>query len=508
MEVLQRTANRGSIATGGYDIDNSLKFEPDNSEYLKSNNTHAYTSPTSNQKGTVSFWIKRTEIGNNVSGKQMYIFASANSARYSNLGFDEFDNLTMYSGDSSWNNVSPYTSNKFRDTSAWYHIVIRYDTTDSTASNRLRVYSNGTEVSWVTAPNITQNGVMTIGALGGPTWHSWGTIYAYFTPTKFFGGYLAEAHFVDGQSLAPTEFGEYDSTSGIWKPKAYDGTYGNCGYYLDFADASNLGDDESGNGFDFDENNITAADQATDTPTNNFATLNPIHVYSPIALPTISHGATKLTTTNSGWWTAAVANMAITSGKWYFEARSATSSTHLSAIGYGDEADIENWGIDTNANRQCHPGRTHSGVASKSFAYIGSDTEGASYGRIFPDGTSPSTRVNYIYTDVIGVAIDADNGYAYWHKNGTYINSGDPTSGSSGTGGYAVPSGTGTNGTLIPSVGAYYHIAIGVIEVNFGGYTEMSISSAATDANGYGTFEYAPPSGYYALCTKNLAEYG
>jgi len=509
MTFLTEAANRGSISTG-YDIDNSVKLEPDNSEYLIANSTFASTTPTSRKKGTVSFWIKRTEIGNNVSGKQMYIFASSDSARYSNLGFDEFDNLTVFSGDSSWNSVSPYTYNKFRDTSAWYHIVIRYDTTDSTASNRLRVYSNGTEVSWVVAPNITQDGVMTYSGMNGPCYHSWGTQYTTVaSATKFFSGYLAEAHFVDGQSLAPTEFGETDSDSGIWKPKEYDGTYGNAGYYLDFADSGNLGDDESGNGFDFNETNITAADQATDTPTNNFATLNPIHVYSNSALPTISHGATKLTTTNQAWWTTAVANMAITSGKWYFEARSATSSTHLSAIGYGDEADIENWGIDRDADRQCHVGRTHSGgVQTKSYAYIGSDTEGASYGRIFPNGTSPSTRVNYIYTDVIGVAIDADNGYAYWHKNGTYINSGDPTSGSSGTGGYAVPSGTGTNGTLIPAVGAYWHISIGVMEVNFGGYTEMSISSAASDANGYGTFEYAPPSGYYALCTKNLAEYG
>ena len=110
METFITSANRGSISTG-YDIDNSLKFEPDNSEYLKANNTFASTTPTSRKKGTVSFWIKRTEIGNNVSGKQMYIFASADSARYSNLGFDEFDNLTVFSGDSSWNSVSPYTYN-------------------------------------------------------------------------------------------------------------------------------------------------------------------------------------------------------------------------------------------------------------------------------------------------------------------------------------------------------------------------------------------------------------
>jgi hypothetical protein len=499
MAFLTEAANRGSISTG-YDIDNSLKFEPDNSEYLKSNNTHAYTSPTSNQKGTVSFWIKRTEIGNNVSGKQMYIFASANSARYSNLGFDEFDNLTVYSGDSSWNSVSPYTYNKFRDTSAWYHIVLRYDSTDSTASNRLRVYTNGTEVSWVVAPNITQNGVMTYGALSGPTWHSWGTIYAYFTPEKFFAGYLAEAHFVDGQSLAPTEFAEYDA-NGIWVPKEYDGTYGNAGYYLDFADSGNLGDDESGNGFDFDENNIAAADQATDTPTNNFATLNVLHKNSGSGGTSnnsiFTEGNTKITGNLSGYWQSGVSTIGITSGKWYFEAKAYDSNTHICTVGYGDEADIANWGKNND-----FPGAS----GSKSYGYAGGTASG--YGQIIPSTNQPSPAVTYNQTNIIGVAIDADNGYVYWSKDGTYINSGNPASGSSGTGGIAVPTGTGTNGTLFPAVGFYYHTTIPAMIVNFGGYTQFTISSAATYANGYGTFEYAPPSGYYALCTKNLAEYG
>ena len=145
---------------------------------------------------------------------------------------------------------------------------------------------------------------------------------------------------------------------------------------------------------------------------------------------------------------------------------------------------------------------------TKSFAYLGSDTAGSSYGRIFPGDSSPSTRVNYTSSNIVGVAIDADNGYVYWSKDGTFINSGDPTSGSSGTGGYAVPSGTGTNGILIPSIAAYHHTSLGKLFINFGGYTTISISSSASDANGYGTFEYAPPTGYYALCTKNLAEYG
>jgi len=494
MEVLQRTANRGSIATGGYNIDNSCKFEADNSEYLKANNTFASTTPTSRQKGTVSFWIKRTEIGNGVSGKQMYIFASSDSSRYSNLGFDEFDNLTVFSGDSSWNGVSPYTYNKFRDTSAWYHIVIRYDTTDSTASNRLRVYSNGTEVSWVTAPNITQDGVMTYSGMNGPCWHSWGTIYSYFTPAKFFSGYLAEAHFVDGQSLAPTEFGETDSDSGIWKPKEYDGTYGNCGYYLDFADSGNLGDDESGNGFDFDENNITAADQATDTPTNNFATLNVLNAISNGGGNNeYSEGATKGKALETS--EMASGTMAVTQGKWYYECKAVSNSEIMAGWGVPNK-----WG-----HHSVNPGYDEHSFAVHNVgrAYY--------YGNSYVD-FSPS--VSFDTNDIISVALDADNGFCYWAKNGTWMNGGSPTSGSTGTGGFNYIGGsTGANmkivdgDFLVPAVRTNYYTNSAIL-LNFGGYTTISISSAATDANGYGTFEYAPPSGYYALCTKNLAEYG
>jgi hypothetical protein len=494
MAFLQRTMNRGSVSTG-YDIDNSLKFEADNSEYLIANSTFASTTPTSNQIGTVSFWIKRTEIGNNVSGKQIYIFASSSSATYSNLGFDEFDNLTIFSGDSSWNSVSPYTYNKFRDTSAWYHIVIRYDSTDGTASNRVRVYSNGTEVSWVTAPNITQNGVMTYSGMNGTAdaYHSWGTQYTTIaSATKFFSGYLAEAHFVDGQSLAPTEFGEYDSTSGIWKPKAYGGTYGNCGYYLDFADSGNLGDDESGNGFDFDETNIAAADQSTDTPTNNFCTLNQIALDGSVGSSgNITQGATKATATEFDVFVTFAPTFGVTSGKWYAEFEYE-----------GGQADNLAGILDIDAVVPYNSRLGKAGQWSVGFyqangkLYVTSDsgvTSTANWGASAANG------------DIISVAVDMDNHFVYFAKNGTWQNSGVPTSGSTGTGGVAFDS----NKTVGIGCSSYDQGSDeGQIFANYGGYTAGTISSAASDANGYGTFEYAPPSGYYALCGKNLAEFG
>jgi len=485
MAFLTEAANRGSVSTG-YEIDNSLKLESDNSEYL--DNRH---HTAGNQKTwTLSFWIKRTELG---TTQKPYDAGNAAS-----IGFLSSDKIQIENS-----NLYLVTNRVFQDTSAWYHIVQLNDSTQSTASNRAKLWINGvqetvfsSETYMAQNENGNMNSATSISIGGGGGAHV--------------NGYMAELFFVDGQALAPTDFGEFDD-SGIWIPKEYDGTLSGTSIKLDFSNSSALWEDSSGlsgNGTAMSGVNITAADQATDTPTNNFAVLNYNHVYSPAAMPTISHGAKRLTTTYQGWWTTAISTFAFDKGKWYYEARPGTSTTHLASIGYGDEGDIENWGVDRSANRQCHVGRTHSGVASKSYGYIGSDTEGASYGRIFPNGTSPSTRVNYLSSDVIGVAIDADNGYAYWHKNGTYINSGDPTSGSSGTGGYAVPTGTGTTGLYYLAVSAYYHSSIGVIEVNFGGHTESSISSGASDASGYGVFEYAPPAGYYALCTKNLAKYG
>jgi hypothetical protein len=133
------------------------------------------------------------------------------------------------------------------------------------------------------------------------------------------------------------------------------------------------------------------------------------------------------------------------------------------------------------------------------------------YGNTYID-LSPS--VSFGTGDIVSVALDADNGFCYWAKNGTYMNGGNPTSGSTGTGGFNYIGGsTGANmlivdgDFLVPALRAN-QITNGSILLNFGGYTTISISSAASDADGYGTFEYAPPSGYYSLCTKNLAKYG
>lgn len=495
MEALQRLHNRGSISTG-YNIDNSCKFEDDNDEYLYRTNA----SGTNRKTWTVSWWFKQTEIP---STRSSYVehWQGGVYGEAARAGIDNNDRLWIDIGGGDGNTGTLFrslSSAKLRDTLAWYHVVIACDSTQSTEADRLKVWLNGVEVtSWDQHQIPTLNFQSALQGTGGVVM-KWGSYDATYNG---YSGYLAECNYVDGVTATQNDFGEFDEDSGIWKPIEYTGSYGTNGSYLDFEIASDLGANAKGNDVNFSLNNITSADQSTDTPTNNFATLNTLFMYSGTAgaNPIFTEGATVLTTQQSGYWHNAVSTIAVTRGKWYFEAQPGTSSTHITAIGYGDEQDIYTWGRATG-----HVGQSN----TKSNAYIGSDTAGSSYGRIFPANSSPSTRVNYTSSNIIGVAIDADNGYVYWSKDGTFINSGDPTSGSSGTGGYAVPSGSGTNGMLVPSVAVYHHTSLGKIFLNFGGYTNISISSSATDANGYGTFEYAPPSGYYALCTKNLEEYG
>ena len=305
---------------------------------------------------------------------------------------------------------------------------------------------------------------------------------------QFWSGYMADVYFIDGLQLAPTDFGEYDEDSGIWKPKAYTGTFGSNGFYLDFESSGSLGADSSGNGNNFTLNNITSADQATDTPTNNFCTINTLIPYSG----SVSEGATKFLHTSSNGHESVVATMgAGTSGKWYAEFKFVDSDNdNLIGICPIDDPDL---------NR---------GAAG--FAYYGSDSSlDESVGYYASDGDryiggGPSSYGNsWARINIMSIAVDMDNGKLYFAKDGVWQNSGDPTSGATGTGALNV-----RGATKPQSLGAGNYYANERILVNYGGFTTIPISTPETDENGYGTFEYAPPSGYYALCTKNLAEYG
>ena len=459
-------------ATGGYDIENSCKFEADNAEKM----THTYDSaPTSQKKGTMSLWFKRTEIESNIGLFQFGDDASGDylAVRHARDIYGSGETYRMRIGGST--NVTLDGDGAVRDTSAWYHMIIAIDTTQATASNRFRVYRNGEEVSMSTdnRSSLTQNTNMAIGENGKDIMIGEG-VYKY-------NGYIAEVNYIDGQQLTSSDFGEYDSDSGIWIPKKYTGTYGNNGFYLDFSNASNLGEDKSGNNHDFTLSNITLANQATDTPTNNFCTLSPIFTNSGSAnYQTINEGATKFVNAGNAY-RLAVANMGVTSGKWYWEVKA------------------------TSVGATMYMGITYPSVW---------DTDYTLSGTIFLDDNNDPVRYNasgrssfgsaFGNGDIIAFALDMDASTPTMtvYKNNSSL--GNLMSGLSigGTGtAYLPPKEEG----YFPKVGGYGAMTF---ECNFGGYTSGTPSSGASDANGYGTFEYAPPSGYYALCTKNLAEYG
>ena len=475
--------------TGGYEIDNSCKFEIDNSECL----TKTFSSAGNRKAWTWSSWVKRTELNNTTTYQLLFSAGTGNPPR--DVFFfdaDTDDTLCFFSNGGLFSSTTLgfRTNAVFRDTSAWYHIVLVLDTANSTAADRLKLYVNGVSQTFSTYNAPTQNADSLINS---NTDHAIGrdsSFAALGFDAQYFSGYMAETHFVDGTALAPTEFGEFDDDSGIWKPKAYTGSYGSNGFYLDYADASDLGDDESGNGNDFTENNITSADQSTDTPTNNFATGNNLAVFSNPSTLVLTEGQTKIAKTANGWETLS-STIAVTSGKWYMEMQniSVPESAMLSVF----PADIEFIGAGGQVNN--YAGKVSGDGGISYYSYNGNVYQNAgnsSYGSAWANETN-----------TMAIALDMDNGKVYFARANVWQNSGDPTSGATGTGAIDLiePSKPHMMGYSI-----YANNTSGA--VNFGGYTLSSISSAASDANGYGTFEYAPPSGYYALCTKNLAEYG
>ena len=474
MEVLQRTANRGSVSTG-YDIDNSLKLEADNSESL----TRSAQDGGDRKKVTISFWTKRTEL---TGSYEMLIMAGVNGNKYSSLGFQTTNTLDFHYYNSGSYPYQLTTNRVFRDASAWYHIVIAVDTTQGTAANRLKMYINGvqeTSFAYETYPDQNIDTPFNNDSATYPI--EIGNDSVFDIGGIAYSGYIAEFNLIDGSQLAPTEFGEFDDDSGIWIPKAYTGSYGDNGFYLDFADSGDLGDDESGNGNDFTEVNIAAADQATDTPTNNFCTFNPLMTQNNP--PTISEGAMK-STGGGGTWNNTWGNMGVKNGKWYYEMK----ATNTSYTGYFGASTAPAEGSNT----------TGASISYNTSFFVGEANSIDYY--YWQNGSLTANESTgwggFSNNDVLALALDLDSSTKkfYLYKNGSLLNSG---------------------GTNLPTnmqdefvFPLYIQYENRQDELNFGGYTISSISSAASDANGYGTFEYAPPTGYYALCTKNLAEFG
>jgi len=465
--------------SGGYDIDNSLKFEDDNDEWLYRTNV----SGTNTKTWTVSWWFKQTEL-RSVNGAATEHWTGGAYGEATRAGIFADDRIWIDIGGGDGNTGTLFRSlstQKIRDTSAWYHIVIACDSTQSTEADRLKVWLNGVEVTaWDQKQYPTLNFGSALAGFGGIQM-KWGSADATY---HGYSGYLAECNYLDGVTATQNDFGEFDEDSGIWKPKEYTGSYGTNGTYLDFTNASDLGNDESGNGNDYTLNNITSADQATDTPTNNFCTLNPLMTQNNP--PTISEGAMK-STGGGGTWNQTWGNIGVKNGKWYYEFKVANASS----TGYFGASTTPAEGSSTTAASIMYNTSFMFGAAARIDYYY------------FQNGSltaNESTGWGTISTnDVIGIALDLDSATKTFtaYKNGTAL---------SGTLSQPVALPTNMQDEFIFPLYVQYENRQD--EANFGGYTISSISTPATDDNGYGTFEYAPPSGYYALCTKNLAEFG
>jgi len=457
-----------SIKDTGYDVANSCRFNDDDSAYLS--RTQASGSTT---KFTYSAWMKRGKLGDAQDFLDVY---NDNNNRFG-FFWNDADQIDMYNKISGSVNFQKITTANYRDPSAWYHVVIAADTTLGTAEDRIKLWVNGVRVtSFGTNTNPGSSVNFSIHSSSHEQ-----RIGSYGTGSSYYDGLYAEVFWIDGTAYANTDFGEFDEDSPtIWKPKDVSGlTFGTNGFYLDFADSGDLGDDESGNGNDFTENNIAAVDQGTDSPTNNFCTMNPLNDVS-VSGHDFSEGNTVVNVA-SGERASSFATIGMTNGKWYCEMKLTNASGHdflgIAGKGNGGATDQLGWN-DYQWSYYSATGKYAHDSGEISFS--GGDN-------------------TWTADDIIGLAIDLDSGTKTlkWHKNGTYQSDVTLDENASATDWgawfFACGSGTGANDS--------------VYAMNFGN-PSFTISSGNADANGYGNFEYAVPSGYFALCTKNLAEYG
>jgi hypothetical protein len=448
----------GALTPLTNNLTNSLRFRGSASAYLSRTNTLTGSKTT----WTWSGWVKRGALGT-----QQGIFAAGDGGNNaSGLFFDATNILGFYDFISASFTTRLLTTQVFRDPSAWYHIVVVYDTTQATAANRVRIYINGNQVTaFGTATYPSQN--YASGAINTTTYApNLGREDGY---GNYFDGYMDDINFIDGQALEPYYFGNNDA-NGVWKPIKYTGMYGRNGFYLTFADtsaatAAAIGKDTSGNGNNWTPNNInlntpintnTSYDAMLDVPTNTSATVANYCVLNPLdnrASSTITDGNLSFTTaTTSGG--LVIGTMAVSSGKWYVEFIPTSSVANECFFG------IEN--IDfplTSANF------FGLGQNATSYAYRNS-------GQKVNNATSTSYGASFTTNDVIGIALDLDAGTLVFYKN----NVSQGTAFSSITGTYRFGASDGTSGGGISGV------------VNFG----------------QRPFAYTPPTGFVRLNTFNL----
>jgi hypothetical protein len=432
--------------------------------------TRTNGTPTSAYKCTYSGWVKRSKLGSRQ--RMMTVVNPSSSGAYYFIEFTANDKLGFndYDG-SSVTGIGGETNRLFRDTNAWYHIVVAYDTTQATGTNRVKVYVNGVEESSISGFNTGSQNRTLSASVSGKTQY----IGAYQSGF-YFDGSMSHINFVDGTAELPTAFGEYDA-NGVWKIIASPSvTYGTNGFFI-LKDGNSVTDQSPNtNNFTVGGGTLTNTE---DSPSNVFATLNPLD--NNYASSTFSNGNNKIVT-NSGNYTYNTGTLGASSGKYYWEVKVDTTSTE-DLIGIS--------------------GKT----STSSTAYLGTSSDDFGYnddGGIKNNGSSSSYGSTYTTNDIIGVAMDLDNNKLYFSKNGVFQNSGVPTSGATGTG--AVNITTSSTGFYFPAIGDWTSGASGTFSANFGNgyFGTTAVASAGTNTSGIGIFEYDVPTGFTALSTKGL----
>ena len=423
------------------EIEQSLIFNGSNSYLDKT-----FSGAGNRDKWTFSCWIKRSKLS--VSSGTALFAAYDSASNRDVLRFDATDEieLQVVSGGTAYNKKSVA---KYRDPSAWYHIVAVYDSANATADYRIRLYVNGSEITSSTGTDPTSGLDSTI---NNSDKHYVGARSSSGSPANFWGGYVAELNFIDGSVLTPSDFGETNSDTGQWVAKKYSGSYGTNGFYLKMASGA-LGTDSSGNSHTFSATNLANADVVTDSPTNNFATLNPL--YTGSVSNTFYEGNLTIVTPSTGYGTS-TATIVPTSGKYYAEFKGTANG------------DSGNYGVRDVSMAATNSTWLPDG-STKNMAYVYT-------GNIYYNGSSvlSSAPATFGTDDVIAVAIDYDNSTVKWYKNNSLQ--------------YTATSADLENVTF--AAGDSGNSAGVTAEVNFG----------------QKAFAYTPPSGYVALSTANLSD--
>ena len=466
-------------------------------------------TPTDIDKCTWSLWLKRGSL-TTTSGE--CFFGTPTAPGYIQYRFGPTattNQIRMEAGGVDGGAFEYLTNRLFRDTNAWYHIVIAQDSTQSVAADRVKLYINGVqETSFATQTNWQLNSGIPYNASGAVQY-----VGSYDASSTLFAGCMSHFHFIDGTQYAASDFGSFDATSGIWKIKtAPSVTYGNNGFFLKMEDRTNLDLDSSPNAHTFTTTGTITP--TYDNPSNNFATLNPLdrHIRDTNNSGDFLGGVNGNLTldSTSGMWAAVRSTLGVTSGKWYWEVKRVSGTADLTGICYG------NWFWNATGNQpwdnayyQCADMSIHGGTGNYNWSGRSGDT-------------TTNTGVSASTGDILGYALDMDNSALYVHLNGTYFDGvgstpGVPTSGATKTGDMLGLL-DATNGVKYVNYGqevfpVFADVETGntaKVEVNFGNgyFGTTSTGTTEEDDAGIGQFKYDVPAGYYALCTKNIKAYG